>query len=179
MSNEPNSGDQPKIIIDSDWKQQAQAEKEKLRQAEQERQAQAAGDDAGEQRPIAFADITRMLATQALMYLGAVPDPQSGKAVLAPDMARAYIDMLGILEEKTKGNLDEDEGQELSMVTNELRTQFVEVAKAIDQAIAEGKITPEQMGGLGGGMAGGMGGGGAGPVGRSPNMPPQGPIIGG
>lgn len=146
----PGAGEPPKIIVDSDWKQQAQAEKEKLRRAEQERQAkqQAAGSpDDADARPIGFTDITRMLATQALMYLGAIADPETGKAMLAPDMARAYIDMLGILEEKTKGNLDEEESRELSMIANELRMNYVEVSKAIEKAIAEGKIKPGQFGG--------------------------------
>ena len=147
---DPGAGETPKIIVDSDWKQQAQAEKEKLRKAEQERQArqQAAGDpEDGDAKPIGFTDIMRMLATQALMYLGAIADPETGKAMLAPDMARAYIDMLGVLEEKTKGNLDEEEARELSMIANELRMNYVEVSKAIEKAIAEGKIKPGQFGG--------------------------------
>lgn len=145
--------DQPKIIVDSDWKQQAQAEKAKLAEQEKAReQAKPAGAGApGEDdpnRPIEFDDIVRTLASQALMYMGAFPD-ESGRAMLAPDLAKAYVDMLGILEAKTKGNLTDEEDKGLKGVLNELRLQFVEVSKAIAKAIQEGKIKPQQGGGPG------------------------------
>lgn len=155
---------EPRIIIDSDWKQQAQKEKAKLAEAEQ---AAKPGDE--DQRPIGMDDIIRMLATQALMYLGAFPDPETGKAVLAPEMARISIDMLGVLDEKTEGNLTEEESQALKGILHDLRLQYVEINKAVEQAIAEGKIKPQQMGGGGlggGGLGGGMPGGGMpGPMG--------------
>lgn len=138
--------EQPKIIIDSDWKQQAQAEKAKLAAQEKAREEQkkpsgAPGED-DPNRPIDFHDLVRMLATNALMYLGAFPD-ESGRAMLAPDMAKAHIDMLAVLETKTKGNLTEDEESSLKGVLTELRLQFVEVSKAIAKAIQEGKIKPQ------------------------------------
>lgn len=141
--------EQPKIIIDSDWKAQAQAEKERLKQAEQQKPpAQGPGEeDDDPNRPIDFDDIVRMLASQALMYLGAIPDPESGKAILAPEMAKAHIDMLGVLEAKTKGNLSEREEKTLRSILNELRMQFAEISKAIEKAIAEGKIKPSDFAG--------------------------------
>ena len=155
---------EPKIIIDSDWKQQAQKEKAKLAEAEQ-----AAKPQDQEQRPIGMDDIIRMFATQALMYLGAFPDPETGKAVLAPEMARVSIDMLGVLDEKTAGNLTDEESQALKGILHDLRLQYVEINKAVEQAIAEGKIKPQQMGGMGGGLGGAMPGGPSGP----------GPVVGG
>ncbi|MBX3364402.1 MAG: DUF1844 domain-containing protein [Phycisphaeraceae bacterium] len=141
--------EEPKIIIDSDWKQQAQAEKAKLAaQAKDREQArQAAAGPAGASpddpnRPIDFDDLIRTLASQALMYLGAFPD-ESGRAMLAPEMAKAYIDMLAVLETKTKGNLTPEEDSALKGVLNELRLQFVEISKAIAKAIQEGKIKPQ------------------------------------
>ncbi len=146
-------GDQPKIIVDDDWKSQAQAEKEKL--AEQSKA------DTGEPKPgelpekIGFTDLVRMFATQALMYMGAFPDPQTGKAVVALDVAKMNIDLLGVLEEKTKGNLDEEEKSLLDESVVALRGQFVEITKMIDKAQAEGRIGPDgtlrDPGGPGGG----------------------------
>lgn len=148
-------GDQPKIIVDDDWKSQAQAEKEKL--AEQSKA------DTGEPKPgelpekIGFTDLVRMFATQALMYMGAFPDPQTGKAVVALDVAKMNIDLLGVLEEKTKGNLDEEEKSLLDESVVALRGQFVEITKMIDKAQAEGRIGPDgtlrDPGGPGGGGA--------------------------
>lgn len=142
---------QPKIIIDDDWKAQAQAEKAKLAEKEQAKAAESpaaaggaapgAGAAPGQQEKIGFSDLVQMLASQALMYMGAVADPQTGKAVVSPPMAQAHIELLGVLEEKTKGNLTDDESKMVSGITHELRMQFVELSKAIEQAIREGKIT--------------------------------------
>lgn len=136
---------EPKLHIDSDWKQEAQKEKEKLR--EQQASAQAGPEGVDPNRPVEFDDLVRMLASQALMYLGAIPADESGRAILAPDMAKLHIDMLGVLEAKTKGNLSQEESQTMTAVLSELRMQFVEISKAVQKAIAEGKIKPEQIGG--------------------------------
>ncbi len=156
-----SEAERPKIIIDDDWKAQAQAEKAKLAQQEKAKQASAPpppapapGAPAGtpgapESDEIGFTDLVQMLASQALLYMGAVPDPQTGRAVVSPPMARAHIDLLGVLEEKTKGNLTGEEAKLLQGVLYELRMQFVELGKAIDQAIKEGRISPAQAASMG------------------------------
>lgn len=151
----------PKLIIDSDWKSQAQSEKERLAQQEQARKAQATGSAGGapqgdEPPPADFMELIRLLTTQALLYMGAIPDPGTGKAVLALDIAKYHIDLLTILEEKTKGNLNQEEQQALSQTAHELRLEFVHMSKALAQAIAEGKIKPQQAGAQG--VMGGAGG---------------------
>lgn len=152
----PQGGDAPKIIIDTDWKSQAQAEKEKLaaqeaaKKAEREAKQGTGGGEPGQDGPIGINDIISMFVSQALMYLGAVPDPASGRAVVAPEYARLHIEMLAVLEEKTKGNLTEAESKLLTRALHELRMEYVEVSKYVAQAIKEGKIKPQ-----GGGLAGG------------------------
>lgn len=168
----------PKIIIDTDWKSQAQAEKDKLAAAESakkaEQQAKAeAGPGGREEGPIGIQDLISLLVSQTLMYLGAVPDPQSGRAIVAPEYAKLHIDMLGALEEKTKGNLSENEAKLLSRALHELRMEYVEVSNYVSKAIAEGKIKPGTpgMGGLSGVVGGGGGGGPAsGIVGAAGNV---------
>ncbi len=146
--------DQPKIIVDDDWKSAARAEKEKLTQAEQEKQAQAAGQGGPGALPEqpSIQHLISLLTSQALMYMGQLPD-QSGRAVLALDVAKMQIDLLGVLEEKTKGNLSEEESALLTGTLGELRAVFVEVYDAVIKAQAEGKLTPQTGGGdpLGGG----------------------------
>lgn len=156
--------EQPKIIVDSDWKQQARKEKEKLAEQASKQAPHPGGAPEGE-RPVDFLDIVRSLASQALLYMGAIPDPETGRAILAPDMARLQIDMLGVLEEKTRGNLSEEEAKALGEILNELRFQFVEVSKAINKAIEEGKIRPQD---LSGGVAPGAAGAAPGPSGGGP-----------
>lgn len=168
--------EKPKIIVDDDWKSQARAEKERLAATEKPAgQAQgqpgaeqpAGGPGQGGQGPATFDDLIKMLASQALLYLGAIPDPESGKAILAPDAAKMNIDMLGILQEKTKGNLTDEEQKMLDSFVSELRMQFVEIQKAVAKAYEEGRISPTgemrppEGGGMGGpgGFPGGMPGG--------------------
>ena len=119
-----NPGEENKLIIDSDWKAEAQAEKEKLAQAEAE--AKPAAGTPGELPEPDFRTVVSMLATQALMYLGAFPD-ESGRAVVAPEYAKMHIDLLAVLQDKTKGNLTDEEQDDLDQVLNELRQRFVQV----------------------------------------------------
>ncbi|MEM9066711.1 MAG: DUF1844 domain-containing protein [Planctomycetota bacterium] len=159
--------EQPKLIIDDDWKAEAQKEKERL--SSESQAASASGGDPGSvpgqpQMPEAsFDELLRTFAMPALMYLGQIPDPQSGKAVVAPDIAKLHIDLLGVLEEKTKGNLSEEESSVLTRTLSELRMAYVEIVKAVEQAIAEGKIDPNAPGGMPSGIPGG-GPGGVGPI---------------
>jgi len=138
-----DGGEKPKIIVDSDWKAEAQREKERLTEAE----SQAAGEGEGGPGGLPEADFRGLigaLATQAMMYLGAFPDEQ-GRALFAPEYARHYIDLLGVLESKTKGNLTEEESKELTGVLHELRVRFVEIVKGVAAAAAEDEA--KQQGG--------------------------------
>lgn len=166
--------EQPKIIVDSDWKAQAQAEKERLAAKEasakpQPTAAGAPGAEGPEGEPTLFEELLRMLATQALLYMGAFPDPSTGQAVLSPEMAKLHIDMLGELEAKTKGNLGDQESKTLTSYLYELRMQYVEVSREIARLIKEGKIRPNGAGGMG--PAAGPGGGMSGPGIVSPGQP--------
>jgi hypothetical protein len=155
----PDDQDKPKLIVDDDWKSEAKREKEKLSAKAAESQQKK---EEAKNRPIEFSDIVRMFASQAALYLGLIPDPQTKQAMLAPDMAAINIDMLAVLEEKTKNNLDEQEAEELSQTVKELRAVFVETTKALQQAIADGRINPDGTPGpnapKGGGPAAGPGG---------------------
>ena len=154
----------PKIIVDDDWKSQAQAEKEKLAAAEAAaaQKSAAAGGGAGPDglpEQVAFQDLIQVLATQALLYLGAFPDPQTGRAIVALDLAKLHIDLLGVVQEKTKGNLSDDESKMLDGTAHELRLQFAEIVQAVAQAQKEGrlgKIDPNAPGGMPGGPTPGM-----------------------
>ncbi len=136
----------PKIQIDSDWKAEAQREKEKLAEQAKARQAEqaktttgAAGGEAGpadaprELPPATFETLMAQLTTQALMAMGGMADPRTGQPVLQLDIARHHIDMLGVLEEKTKGNLSEEETRTLATTLYELRGRYVQVANAARQ----------------------------------------------
>ena len=79
--------------------------------------------------PVSFSAFVVSLASSAMLNLGECPDPTTAKCVVNLAMARQTIDLLGVLEEKTKGNLDEEEAQLLEHVLYDLRTRFVEKRK--------------------------------------------------
>jgi len=127
MADEPK-----KIIIDEDWKQQAQREKEVLAaQEEEEKKKQAAEGPTAGGGPLpqgSFAALVSMLTTQALFALGLIR--VRGEEEHPPDleMARYNIDLLETLEQKTKGNLTPEEQQMLKNTLSDLRMGFVSVA---------------------------------------------------
>ena len=60
--------------------------------------------------------------------MGAIPDPRTGQRVQHLDLAKHNIDMLGVLEDKTKGNLSEAELDMLTKTAYELRTTYIRIA---------------------------------------------------
>jgi len=140
----------PSLIVDDDWKAQAQAEKQRLSDQEKQRREASATpasaapgstdneDQSSHSRgQIPKADFQTLLGTMisnAIMYMGGIADPQTGRPIVAPDHARFHIDLLAVLEEKTKGNLTEEEASALRRAVSELRLEFLELMKAIEQA---------------------------------------------
>ena len=125
----------PKLHIDADWKAEAQAEKERLSAKEEER-TKAGNDGPGAQGELPeanFKSLMGLLASQAIMGLGAYPDPETGGAVIDLVGSKFAIDLLAVIEEKTTGNLDEAESTELTQILAELRSRFVQVADAVAQ----------------------------------------------
>jgi len=88
----------------------------------------AAGEEAGAPRS-AFALIVQLLAMPAYAALGMVPDPTSGRQRVDRNAAREMIDLLAVLEQKTRGNLSFEESNFLSRVLYDLRLAFVEVSR--------------------------------------------------
>lgn len=157
--------EQPKIIIDTDWKSQAQAEKERLAATTAKAAAPASpaappgpGTATGARAPgegVRFEDLVGLLTTQALSFMGAYPDPRTGQAMVSLELAKLHIDLLSLLEQKTRGNLSEAEQKMLTQTVHELRLEFVDLTKALSRAIEQGKISPSQAGAMGAaGLAG-------------------------
>ena len=155
--------DSNRLHIDSDWKAQAQAEKERLAEKEASREGTPEG---GELPAADFRGLIMTLGSQAMMGLGAYGDPQTGRVMIDLPGAQFAIDLLGVLEEKTKGNLTADEATELTEVVGQLRARFVYVAKLVaaqmQQQAAGGMPGVGGMGGMDvGDIAGSIGPGGA------------------
>ena len=75
--------------------------------------------------PLDFSSFVIGLYTQGLMLLGEIPNPETGTRVEHIEGARQSIDILGVLEDKTKGNLSPDEEKLLQEVVSTLRLAYV------------------------------------------------------
>ncbi len=130
--------EEPKIQIDSDWKAEAQAEKERLAEVEQTKAEREPDRQPGELPPADFRALVGTLASQAIMGLGAYGDQKTGRVVIDLGTARFSIDLLGVLEEKTKGNISQEEATEIAQTLTELRARFVQISNLVaQQSMAE------------------------------------------
>ena len=82
-----------------------------------------------ELQPIDFSTLCLSLSTSALIHLGVMAPPETGQTEAHLPLARQTIDTLGMLQEKTKGNLTKDEGRLLEHLLYDLRLKFVEAGK--------------------------------------------------
>jgi len=81
-----------------------------------------------------FAQLVLQQSNMAMMLLGKVAHPESGKVVQDVDAARLFIDQLEMLENKTKGNLSKDEETLLKQSLMTLRLNFVETVESSGSA---------------------------------------------
>ena len=90
-----------------------------------------AADDAAPERPgqpSLFSDFVVNLASQAAMYMGLVNDPLGPQFPTDLGAARQMLDILGMLQSKTKGNLTSEEAVLLERILTDLRMQYVAMA---------------------------------------------------
>ena len=78
---------------------------------------------------INFSTFVISLSTQVLMHLGEIPDPISGKMESDLAVAKQMIDIIGMLRQKTQGNLDAGEQKLIDDVLFDLRMRYVEAVK--------------------------------------------------
>ena len=80
---------------------------------------------------IDFISFVASLATQALAALGALPEARAQGMPVSIEMAREYIEIIAMLQEKTRGNLSREEEAAMQRVMTELRMVYVEVTQRI------------------------------------------------
>ncbi len=79
--------------------------------------------------PLDFATFVLSLGSSCMVNLGKVEGPEGEQTEPNLPAAKQMIDILGILDEKTRGNLDESESKLLSSLLYDLRVQYVDAAK--------------------------------------------------
>jgi hypothetical protein len=90
----------------------------------------AAEDTAGMLPPVDFHTFILSLGSSALLHLGELEHPEAGSARQDLSMAKHTIDILAMLEEKTKGNLSPAEDKLMESLLYDLRLRYVEATKA-------------------------------------------------
>jgi hypothetical protein len=78
---------------------------------------------------IDFSTFVISLSTQTLMHLGEIPDPLTGKVESDFAVAKQMIDIIGLLREKTQGNLNQGEEKLMDDLLYDLRMRYVEAVK--------------------------------------------------
>lgn len=79
---------------------------------------------------IDFSSFVVSMATQGLMMLGEVPHPETGESLVSLEAAKQTIDILSVIEEKTKGNLTKDEERLIGEVIASLRLAYISKNKS-------------------------------------------------
>src|ERR1700760_2600684 len=86
-----------------------------------------------------FIEFVMMHAQNAALFLGQIPNPRTGEGEVNLELARLFIDQLAMIQEKTRGNLTNEEATVLKNALSNLQMAFVEVAQAVKSA---GKPAP-------------------------------------
>ena len=89
----------------------------------------------GAEEPSSFVNFLSTLATNAAAALGAMPHPVTGQRTLDLESGKYWIDVLAMLQEKTKNNLHPQEKALLDGILGDLRMQFVQINRMAEEKL--------------------------------------------
>lgn len=128
----------PKPAVQAD-EPQAAAVSEDRRADEAEDFADDLEDDGSEipgaDDPASFVNFLSTLATNAAASLGAVPHPATGQRAVDLETGKYWLDILGMIRDKTKGNLHSQEARLLDGLLADLRMQYVTMIRATEEKL--------------------------------------------
>ena len=90
-----------------------------------------------------FIEFVMMQAQNAALFLGQIPNPQTGKGEVNLELAKMFIDQLGMIQEKTRGNLTNEEMAVLRNTLSNLQMAFVEVSNEAREGKTQPAAAPE------------------------------------
>ncbi len=119
-------------VEDRRYLHKSEEEKAKMREEETARQKGAAAPEeppqASPEMPqpeITFTSFLISLSSSAFIHLGDIPDPATGETNQDLDLAKQTIDLLGLLRDKTRGNLLEEEEKLFDHLLYDLRMRYI------------------------------------------------------
>lgn len=80
-----------------------------------------------------FVEFVMMHAQNAALFLGQIPNPKTGQGEVNLELAKMFIDQLAMIQEKTRGNLTNEEATVLRNALSNLQMAYVEVAQQIEK----------------------------------------------
>jgi len=89
-----------------------------------------------------FIEFVMMHAQNAALFLGQIPNPKTGEGEVNLELAKMFIDQLAMIQEKTRGNLTNEESTVLRNALSNLQMAYVEVAREAPKGA--GQPQPEQ-----------------------------------
>lgn len=127
----PESGDDADSVKTKDDAVDPEEKKEEpvRKESAQEEPVQKDSDRDQALPKVNFPTFIISMSSSVLMHLGEIADPATGVTAVNLPIAKQTIDILALLEEKTKGNLSEDEAKLLQNVLYDLRMRYVALKK--------------------------------------------------
>jgi len=83
-----------------------------------------------------FIEFVMMHAQNAALFLGQIPNPKTGEGEVNLELAKMFIDQLAMIQEKTRGNLSNDESTVLRNALSNLQMVYVEVSQHVSKGAA-------------------------------------------
>jgi len=90
-----------------------------------------------------FIEFVMMQAQNAALFLGQIPNPQTGKGEVNLELAKMFIDQLAMIQEKTRGNLTKEEEAVLKNTLANLQMAFVDASKDVREGQTETASAPK------------------------------------
>src|SRR3982750_2250939 len=91
-----------------------------------------------------FVEFVMMHAQNAALFLGQIPNPKTGEGEVNLELAKMFIDQLAMIQEKTRGNLSNEEATVLRNTLSNLQMVYVEVAQQAPAGSAQPQRPPPE-----------------------------------
>jgi len=91
-----------------------------------------------------FIEFVMMHAQNAALFLGQIPNPKTGEGEVNLELAKMFIDQLAMIQEKTRGNLTNDEATVLKNTLSNLQMIYVEISQHAPKGGSQPKQPPSE-----------------------------------